>query len=125
MALPEPRRLAAADMWSTRGTLRRPRIIRAEFVAGTGGCTLLGILTLLQGTGGWIFLGVWLVGAGANYLSLALEAQRLSRPGALEAELAGTDLRGELRAAAKAQLCIAVPFALCVASLSGRRRPRA
>jgi hypothetical protein len=61
--LPDPRRLAAADMWGTRGSPRRRRIIRAEFILGTGGCTLLGILTLLKGSGLWILLGVWLIGA--------------------------------------------------------------
>ena len=125
MALPEPRRLAALDMWGTRGSLRRRGIIRAEFIAGTAGCTLLGVLTLLRGNGGWILLGVWLVGAGANYLPLALEAHRLSRPGALEAELASAGPRRELRSGAKAQLWIAVPFALCVAALSRGPRSRA
>ena len=124
MALPDPRRLAAADMWGTRGSLRRRRIIRAEFVVATCGCTLLGILTLLHGSGGWIFLGVWLVGAGANYFPLALEAQRLSRPGALEAQMAGPEPARELRTAAKSQLWIAVPFAMCVAALTHGRRSR-
>lgn len=91
---------------------------------GAGGCTLRGILTLLQGSDAWIFLGVWLVGDGANYLPLALEAQRLSRPGALDAAVADTELGQERRPAANSQLWIAVPFAMCVAAVTQRRRPR-
>ena len=83
MALPDPRRLAAADMWGTRGSLRRRRIIRGEFVVGACGCTLLGILTLLHGSGGWIFLGVWLVGAGANYFPLVIPCHRVVAAGGL------------------------------------------
>jgi len=124
MELPDPRRLAAADMFGSRGTLRRRRIIRAEFIAGACGSTLLGVLTLLRGSGGWIVLGAWLVGVGANYAPLALEAGRLSRPGALDAQIAGLELGKELRAAGRAQLWIAVPFALCVAAIGRARKSR-
>jgi hypothetical protein len=118
MALPDPRRLAAADMYGARGTERRRRIIHAEFIAGACACSLLGIVALARGSFGWIVFGAWLVGVGVNYASLALEAQRLSRPGALEAEMSGLELRQELRAATKAQLWIAVPFAICLAAVS-------
>ena len=102
MALPDPRRLAALDMYGTRGSQRRRRAIRVEFFAGAAGCTALGILALVHGSGLWILVGAWLVGAGANYVPLALEAQRLSRPSALDAELSGLDVRRELRRAATA-----------------------
>lgn len=105
-------------MYGTRGTERRRRIIRAEFIAGACGCILLGILALVHGSVEWLVLGAWLVGVGANYLPLAREAQRLSRPGALEAEMSGLEIRRELRAATKAQLWIAVPFAICLAAIS-------
>jgi hypothetical protein len=111
-------------MYGTRGSPRRRRIIRAEFFAGAAGCTTLGILALVRGSGGWLFLGVWLVGAGANYVPLALAAQRPSRPGALDAELSGLDVRRELRRAATAQLWIAVPFAVCLAALTSARTKR-
>ncbi len=91
MVLPDLRRLAARDLYGTRGSQRRRRAVRAEFFAGAAGCTALGILALAHGGGGWILVGVWLVGAGANYVPLALEAQRLSRPGALDAELPKPD----------------------------------
>jgi len=64
-----------------------------------------------------VILGVWLVGAGVNYLPLALHAQSLSRPGALEAELSNVDVRRELRRAGVWQLWIAVPFAVAIAAL--------
>ena len=124
MSLPDPRRVAAVDMYGTRGSPRRRRIIRAEFFAGSAGCMVLGILALVHGSGGWLLLGVWLLGAGANYVPLALAAQRLSRPGALDAELSGLDVRRELRRAATAQLWIAVPFAVCLAALTSERRKR-
>ena len=102
----------ALDMWGSKGSMRRRRIIRAEFVLGAVGCMALGLLAVVQG-GGWIVvLGIWLVGAGVNYIPLALHAQSLSRPGALEAELAGVDVGGELRQAGVQQFWIAVPLAI-------------
>jgi len=69
-------------------------------------------------------VGLWLVGAGINYVPLALHARSLSRPGALEAELAGVDVRRELRRAGAQQLWIAVPLAVAVsAAVAGRSRP--
>jgi hypothetical protein len=109
-------------MYGTRGTNRRRRIVYAEFIAGACACSLLGILALVTGSLGWVLFGAWLVGVGINCVAMALEAGRLSRPGALEAEMAGLELRQELRSATKAQLWIAVPFAVCLAAVS-RARP--
>jgi hypothetical protein len=118
MVFLDVRRLAAADMWGTAGTLRRRRLIRAEFVVDAVGCTALGVVSLVSGSGWVDLLGVWLLGAGINYVPLALEAQSLSRPGALEAELHGLDLRHELRRAGVRQIWIAVPLAVAIAALS-------
>lgn len=89
------------------------------------GCTLLGVLTLLVASGWRIALGAWLVATGMNYVPLAISAHSLSRPGALEAELAGVDLPREQRQAGVRQLWILVPLAVVVAALaqawSGRR----
>lgn len=115
MPLPDPRRIAAADMYGTHGSTRRRRIIRAEFILGAVGCVGLGIVVLREG-GGWLIVGAWLIGVGANYLPLAIEAHRLSRPGALEACMMSIDTRHELRWAGKAQLWIAVPVAICLAA---------
>jgi hypothetical protein len=69
--------------------------------------------------------GIWPVATGMNYVPLAISAQALSRPGALEAELVGADLPRELRQAGVRQLWIVVPFAVVVAAVahawSGRR----
>jgi hypothetical protein len=115
------RRLAALDMWGTAGTARRRRLIRAEFFAGALGCTGLGLAVLVTGNGWLTLLGIWLVGAGMNYVPLAWEAQSLSKPGALEKELAGLDLRRELRSAGVRQW-IAVPLAVAVSALVEWRR---
>src|SRR6516164_586130 len=99
----DPRRLAAADMWGTSGSERRRTLIRVEFAVGA--------------IAWWLLLGVWLVGAGLNYVPLAVHAQSLSRPGALEAELDGVDVRAELRRAGAQQFWIAVPGAVALAGL--------
>jgi hypothetical protein len=61
--------------------------------------------------GGWA-LGVWLIGARLNYAPLAVYAVVLSRPGALEAELAGVDTGAGLRRYGVLQLWILVPLSL-------------
>jgi hypothetical protein len=105
-------------MWGTSGTARRRRLIRAEFVAGPAGCTILGAIALVSGTGWEVAVGVWLVGAGVSYVPLALHAQSLYQPGALEAELEDLDLRAELRRAGVRQLWIAAPFAVAIAAVA-------
>jgi hypothetical protein len=72
------RRLAALDLYGTTGSARRRRLIRAEFIIGAAGCTLLGALALMSGSGWAIVLGGWLVATGMNYLPLAISAQSLS-----------------------------------------------
>jgi hypothetical protein len=52
------------------------------------------------------------LGAGINYAPLTVYAVKLSRPGALEAELAGTDVGRELRRYSILQLWILVPLSL-------------
>jgi hypothetical protein len=113
----DPRRLAALDMYGTRGSIRRRQIIRAEFVVGVVLCTALGGLTLLSAGGTWLLVGIWLIGTGANYVPLTLAATALSRPGELEAELRDVDVSAECRRAGRVQLWIAVPFAICVFAL--------
>jgi hypothetical protein len=115
------KRLAALDMWGTTGSKRRRQLIRAEFFVGAAGCLGLGMLTLATGSGWLTLLGIWLVGVGINYVPLAFEAQSLSRPGALEDELRGLELRRELRRAGLHQFWIAVPLAIALFALAGRR----
>jgi hypothetical protein len=119
VAVINARRLAAMDMWGTAGTLRRRRVIRAEFLIGAIGCTLFGVFVFVTaGSGAWKLLGVWLVGAGINYVPLALYALSLSQPGALEAELSGVDVRRELRKAGAQQFWIVVPLAVAIAAVA-------
>ncbi|MEU8114990.1 hypothetical protein [Micromonospora sp. NPDC048947] len=122
------RRLAAIDMYGSRGTTRRRRIILAEFLVGvvlmvTWGCWLL---ASANGFGTRAF-GLWLVGAGLNYAPLSLYALALMRPGALDVELAGVDTDRELRRYTVLQLWVFVPFALVVFAIRdalARRRAR-
>jgi hypothetical protein len=121
MTLPNVRRLAALDMWGSAGTSRRRQLIRAEFVIGATGCTMLGVLALARGSGWQVAIGFWLVGAGVNYVPLVLHAWSLSRTGALEGELKGLDISHELRRAGVRQFWIAVPFAVAVAAIMQAR----
>jgi tellurite resistance protein TehA-like permease len=112
-------------MWGGRGSERRRRLIRVEFLVGTAGCIALGGFSVLSGSGWQLVLGVWLIGVGVNYLPLALHAHSLSRPGALQAELEGADLPRELRRAGVRQVWIAVPFPVAITALmQTRQQPR-
>jgi hypothetical protein len=107
------RRLAAIDMYGISGTRRRRRIILAEFVVGVIAMEAFGVwqFTSSSGAGGRLF-GLWLIGAGLNYAPLAAHAVALSRPGALDAELAGVDTRRELLRYSVLQLWVFMPLAL-------------
>jgi hypothetical protein len=97
-------------MYGTRGTTRRRRIILAEFVAGVVVAVALGtwLVAEASGLGGRLF-GIWMIGAGLNYATLAAYAIALSRSGALSVELAGVDTGRELRRYSVLQLWILVP----------------
>ena len=115
------RRLAAADMWGAKGSLRRRRIIRIEFWCGAIGCVVLGSVTFATTSGWGLVLGVWLIGVGINYVPLVVSAESLAKHNGLEREFEGTDVARELRRAGAQQLWIAVPFAVAVAALADRR----
>jgi hypothetical protein len=117
------KRLAAIDMHGTRGTTRRRRIILAEFIAGPVVMVGLGIWFVTGAASlGTRILGAWLIGVGLNYVPLAGYAISLSRPGALDAELAGTDTGSELRRYSTLQLWILVPFSFVVFAVIPRGR---
>jgi hypothetical protein len=118
------RRLAAVDMHGTAGARWRRRVIVMEFIVGTvvGVALGLGIALSSRTVGGQLF-GAWLTGMGANYLALALHAVSLSRPGALDTELAGADVRRELRHYGLAQLWLVIPISVAVVALAQLRRP--
>lgn len=114
------RRLAAVDMHGLKGRPVRARVILVEFLLGVVLCLGLGIWLAASGGVVSVLFGLWLVGAGLNYVPLALHAISLSRPGRLDAELAGADIPAELRYYTKAQAWVFVPLALVVFAL----RPR-
>ncbi|WP_433270126.1 hypothetical protein ACQPWR_14245 [Micromonospora vinacea] len=109
------RRLAAVDMYGSRGTTRRRWIILAEFLIGVIAMVTWGVW-LLSSTNdlGSRAFGLWLTGAGLNYAPLSAYALMLMRPGALDAELAGVDTNRELRRYTALQLWVFVPLSLVV-----------
>lgn len=123
MTLVSVRRLAAIDMHGAAGTRLRRRVILAEFVAGAAGGLTFGLwLAAVAGSGGGLLLGAWIAGVGINYVPLAAHAAALSRPGALDAELAGADIKRELRRYSYLQVWIFVPLLLAVLALRQARR---
>jgi hypothetical protein len=104
------RRLAALDMNGARGTRLRRRVILAEFASGTIGGAALGAWALSWGGPVGVILGVWLLGLAANYLPLTMHVLSLWRQAALKEELAGADLRAEIRHYTRAQVWVLVPF---------------
>jgi len=116
----EVKRLAALDMYGTRGTKRRRRIVLVEFVAGAIVACGVGLWVLLGSSSiGGRVVGIWLIGAGVNYIPPAIYAIRLSAPGVLDAELVGVDVRRELARYGILQLWIMVPFALVFFAVRG------
>jgi hypothetical protein len=95
-----------------------------EFIVGAVVGVALGLWIVLSSrTVGWQLFGAWLTGMGANYLALALHAVSLSRPGALDIELAGVDVRRELRRHGLAQLWVLIPVGVAVFALAQLGRP--
>ncbi|MEU8288204.1 hypothetical protein AB0C01_28110 [Micromonospora sp. NPDC048905] len=122
------RRLAAIDMYGSRGTTRRRWIILAEFLVGVVVMVTWGVWVLASAHGlGTRVLGLWLTGAGLNYAPLSAYAIALMRPGALDAELAGASIDGELRRYTVLQLWVFIPLSLVVLAIRDvltRRRAR-
>jgi F0F1-type ATP synthase assembly protein I len=117
----DPRRLAAVDMYGTRGTLRRRRIILFEFVVGLIATLAFGGWLISVGGVRNVVIGIIVMTIGLNYAPLAVYAMRFSTAGALEAELSDVDVPNELRRYAVLQLWVFVPLALVF--LAVRRRP--
>jgi len=116
------RRLAAVDMYGTAGTIRRRRIILVEFIVGALVCPALGARLVVLGPGPELWFGLWLIGIGINYVPLAIHALVLSRPGALDRELAGVDVGRELRRYGVSQVWLFVPLLVAVVALAQLHR---
>src|SRR6516164_8890213 len=109
-------------MHGLAGRRLRRRVILAEFILGALGCLVVGLVTATFATGaGWRLVGLWLAGIGVNYVALSLHAVSLTRPGALDAELAGVDVVREIRRYTKLQVWIMVPLLIVVLALRQRR----
>jgi len=120
----DPRRLAAVDMYGTRGTLRRRRIILIEFVAGLLAALAFGGWLLSFGDVGNSVIGAVVIGIGLNYAPLSVYAIRFSPRGALEAELDDVDVQSELSRYSVLQFWAFVPLSLIVFDVGRRlRRP--
>lgn len=109
-------------MHGSAGSTRRRRIILAEFLIGAVVCIGLGLWALSPGGMAATLFGLWLIGCGINYVPLSLHALSLSRPGALDAELRGVDIRSELRYYTRTQVWVFVPLAIVVLALLQRDR---
>lgn len=123
---PDPRRLAALDLHGRYGSLRRRRLVFAEFAGAAVGCTTLAVLLPLSTdpTGaGWV-MAVCLLGFGANYAVLTWHALRSSGDRARDADPLPPSAEVaayELRRYPWSALWLFVPFSLLVP----QRRPPA
>jgi len=115
------RRLAAVDMHGAYGRPWRRWVILAEFLLGATGGVALGVYVAAVADGWVRLLGLWIAGACLNYVPLSAHALDLSRPGRLDRELAGVDIRAALRHYTTRQLWVAVPLLFVVLALRGRR----
>jgi hypothetical protein len=95
--------------------MRRRRIVLAEFTVSAVALVAFGVWLLIRASGpSGAVLGAWAFAVGLNYLPLAAYAVVLSRPGTLDAELAGVDTGRELRRYSILQFWIVVPLSLVV-----------
>jgi hypothetical protein len=119
------RRLAAIDMWGTRGTIRRRRIILVEFIGGVVlGAAIVAWVLAGSTSAATIILAVVIGGVAANYVPLAWHAAELTPAGRLEADLEGVDTDRELRRYALLQFWILVPFLLLIWAFQQRSGAR-
>jgi hypothetical protein len=110
-------RLAAIDMYGLSGSARRRRLMLAEFVVAVIGMVGIGLWVLAQApaAGTRVFV-LWPSAPGSTYAK-PMYALILSRPVALENELAGLDPRAELRGYPVSQLWVLVPPSLIAMAL--------
>jgi hypothetical protein len=125
MQIVDVRRLAALDMHGGSGTRLRRNLIRAEFVFGAVGGLGLGIWAgVAATTTGTQVFGAWIAGVGINYAALVWQTALLSRPAALNAELAAVDGPDEARRYSYLQFWIVVPLLMAVLALRQSRARR-
>ena len=101
-------------MHGTYGSMRRRRIILAEYVFGAVASLWIGGYLTASASGWPAALGWYVVGVGINYVALAANAVDLSRPGVLDRELAEADLRADVGFYIRAQMLLFVPLLVAV-----------
>jgi hypothetical protein len=112
------RRLAAIDMYGTKGKLLRRRLVLVEFAVAVPVCLLLSALMILGGDSAALtIIGIWIALIGANYAALAIYAMGFSRGSRLLEELKAVDIRRELRYYSVAQFWVLVPLLFVVLAL--------
>lgn len=116
------RRLAAVDMYGSVGAPWRRWVILAEFLLGVVGGLALGLYVILLGGAGQVVFGAWVLGVALNYAPLAVYALMLVAPGALDRELAGVDVRAQLRHYTTRQFAVLVPLLFVVSDIRRRRK---
>ncbi|GIF78102.1 hypothetical protein Asi02nite_76200 [Asanoa siamensis] len=99
-------------------------MILAEFLLGVVGGLALGLYVILLGAAGQVIFGAWVLGVAVNYAPLSVHALRLVAPGALERELAGVDVRAQLRRYTTRQFAVLVPLLFVVLDLRQRWKDR-
>lgn len=120
------RRLVAVDLHGWKGTRRRRLIVLAEFVGGAVLGLALGLwVELAAGNVGWgLLLGIWLIGVGANYVALTLNALPLLGQAALTNEVGSLDLSQLLKRYRVRSLWLVAPFLVAVLAVVQRRGTR-
>jgi hypothetical protein len=112
------RRLAAIDMYGTKGRLLRRRLVVMEFVGAVLVCLFLFLLLVLKGHSvALTIIGIWIALIGANYVPLAIHAIDFSWGSRLLEELQSVDIRQELRYYSVAQFWVLVPLLFVLLAL--------
>jgi hypothetical protein len=115
------RRLAAVDMHGLKGTRFRAWLIVTEFVLGAVAAPVVAVVLIVTApTLGWSLFAVWTLLVCLNYVPLAVYAVGYLRSGAYYDELAGADVRAELKHYGLAQMWVFVPLSLIVFALRQR-----
>ncbi len=113
-----PRKLVAIDI-----VFLGAKLIMAEYALGVVVSIALGVITLRRNASGWqLFLGVYLILMGINYVPLLIHAVGLAGAGSARAEV-GEELNNKRAAMSKYRrqsLWILVPLFVAITALRQR-----
>jgi hypothetical protein len=112
------RRLAAIDMYGTKGSLLRRRLVLGEFVAAVIVSFFLSAVLILNGDSVvLLIIGIWIALIGANYVPLAIYAIDFTRGSRLLEGLRAVDTHQELRYYSIAQFWVLAPLLFVLLAL--------